>query len=432
MRAAPGRTSPARVPCPRAPSRRRRGSGAWARAARSASSIASRMTAAIEIPRSAAIRRSRVAGVAVEADGGAIHAIMLSLVISIRRRLTSGVPSTQIVSACAGCEMTGEQSNRFNVLLDDEHAARLHRLAARTYLNPGTLARSLLSTALDQADRIRHDHVAAGLDPWSHRSSAGGTRGHRLGTRHPARRAVGDGARRRHGVGSWRPSRDDPTHSLPASTRSRPGVPHATRSLPAARARAGRPVGGVPLRPRAVAVDAARLRLGRGRRRGRGRHHSGRPLGERRDERAVGPRSAPDRPTEGDGLAAGRDEPEMRATAAGRRESVALSVRATQIGDRDPFGRMAAVRHLPASHQRPLPCVRAGQRLVFLLVAGGADLWIRSPGRSLSPASRGAADVNEIARQSDRAVRNGEDSPDMSSPETGGALATSGIAASGS
>jgi len=48
--------------------------------------------------------------------------------------------------------MTSEQSNRFNVLLDDEHAARLHRLAARTYLNPGTLARSLLSTALDQAD----------------------------------------------------------------------------------------------------------------------------------------------------------------------------------------------------------------------------------------------------------------------------------------
>lgn len=48
--------------------------------------------------------------------------------------------------------MTNEQNHRFNVLLDDEHAARLHRLAARTYLNPGTLARSLLSTALDQAD----------------------------------------------------------------------------------------------------------------------------------------------------------------------------------------------------------------------------------------------------------------------------------------
>ena len=48
--------------------------------------------------------------------------------------------------------MAGEQRNRVNVLLDDEHAERLHRLAARTYVNPGTLARSLLSTALDQAD----------------------------------------------------------------------------------------------------------------------------------------------------------------------------------------------------------------------------------------------------------------------------------------
>ncbi len=48
--------------------------------------------------------------------------------------------------------MASEQTNRFNVLLDDEHAVRLHRLAERTYINPGTLARSLLSTALDQAD----------------------------------------------------------------------------------------------------------------------------------------------------------------------------------------------------------------------------------------------------------------------------------------
>jgi predicted transcriptional regulator len=48
--------------------------------------------------------------------------------------------------------MNNERSNRVNVLLDDEHAARLHRLAERTYVNPGTRARSLLSTALDQAD----------------------------------------------------------------------------------------------------------------------------------------------------------------------------------------------------------------------------------------------------------------------------------------
>jgi hypothetical protein len=45
-----------------------------------------------------------------------------------------------------------EKPNRINVLLDEEHAAKLHRLAARTYVNAGTLARSLLSTALDQAD----------------------------------------------------------------------------------------------------------------------------------------------------------------------------------------------------------------------------------------------------------------------------------------
>ena len=48
--------------------------------------------------------------------------------------------------------MSEPRSNRFNVLLDDEHAARLHRLAERTYVSPGTLARSLLSTALDQVD----------------------------------------------------------------------------------------------------------------------------------------------------------------------------------------------------------------------------------------------------------------------------------------
>jgi hypothetical protein len=44
------------------------------------------------------------------------------------------------------------RTNRINVLLDDEHAAKLHGLADRAYVNPGSLARSLLSAALDQAD----------------------------------------------------------------------------------------------------------------------------------------------------------------------------------------------------------------------------------------------------------------------------------------
>lgn len=43
-------------------------------------------------------------------------------------------------------------ANRINVTLDDDHAAKLTRLAKRTHLQEGTLARSLLSAALDDAD----------------------------------------------------------------------------------------------------------------------------------------------------------------------------------------------------------------------------------------------------------------------------------------
>ncbi len=41
---------------------------------------------------------------------------------------------------------------RLNVTLADEHAIKLARLAERTHMQPGTLARSLLSSALDDAD----------------------------------------------------------------------------------------------------------------------------------------------------------------------------------------------------------------------------------------------------------------------------------------
>lgn len=43
-------------------------------------------------------------------------------------------------------------STRVNIVLDDEHATKLQRLAERTHTNPGTIARSLLATALDEAD----------------------------------------------------------------------------------------------------------------------------------------------------------------------------------------------------------------------------------------------------------------------------------------
>ena len=43
-------------------------------------------------------------------------------------------------------------AHRLNVTLDSEHAARLTRLAERTHVQEGTLARSLLSMALEEAD----------------------------------------------------------------------------------------------------------------------------------------------------------------------------------------------------------------------------------------------------------------------------------------
>lgn len=43
-------------------------------------------------------------------------------------------------------------AKRINVTLDDEHAEKLAMLAARNHVQEGTLARSLLSIALDDAD----------------------------------------------------------------------------------------------------------------------------------------------------------------------------------------------------------------------------------------------------------------------------------------
>jgi predicted transcriptional regulator len=52
---------------------------------------------------------------------------------------------------------------RLNVTLDGEHAAKLQRLAERTHTQEGTLARSLLAHALDEADPDAR-HVAEVLD----------------------------------------------------------------------------------------------------------------------------------------------------------------------------------------------------------------------------------------------------------------------------
>jgi predicted transcriptional regulator len=41
---------------------------------------------------------------------------------------------------------------RLNITLDDEQAEKLARLAERMHVQPGTIARSLLSSAIDEAD----------------------------------------------------------------------------------------------------------------------------------------------------------------------------------------------------------------------------------------------------------------------------------------
>lgn len=54
-------------------------------------------------------------------------------------------------------------SQRLNITLDGEHAARLAHLAERVHVNEGTLARSLLSTAIDESDPDP-DNIVAVLD----------------------------------------------------------------------------------------------------------------------------------------------------------------------------------------------------------------------------------------------------------------------------
>jgi hypothetical protein len=78
--------------------------------------------------------------------------------------------------------MSDPRPNRFNVVLDDEHASMLYSLADRTYVNPGTIARSLLSTALDQA-APDPETVAALLDaiPGAYESALEGRRALRAG-----------------------------------------------------------------------------------------------------------------------------------------------------------------------------------------------------------------------------------------------------------
>jgi predicted transcriptional regulator len=66
------------------------------------------------------------------------------------------------VETCYGVEVADE-SIRVNVTLSTEHGEKLARMARRTHVREGTLASSLLSHAIDEADPDA-DQIVALLD----------------------------------------------------------------------------------------------------------------------------------------------------------------------------------------------------------------------------------------------------------------------------
>ena len=77
-----------------------------------------------------------------------LHEVM----IATQQRAGSGSSYTFRAVPCSILGRMERSGYRLNVTLDPEHAARLARLAERTHVQEGTLARSLLSTAIDEAD----------------------------------------------------------------------------------------------------------------------------------------------------------------------------------------------------------------------------------------------------------------------------------------
>lgn len=59
-----------------------------------------------------------------------------------------------VYNACLTCTLSAmaERNRRINVTLEPDYAQKLASLAERTHVQEGTLARSLLSSALDEAD----------------------------------------------------------------------------------------------------------------------------------------------------------------------------------------------------------------------------------------------------------------------------------------
>jgi len=82
---------------------------------------------------------------------------------------------SSVHGTCRGVYTQRMAAQRLNISLDGEHASKLARLAARVHVNEGTLARSLLSSALDDADPEPANVVAVldGIDGAYERAQLG-------------------------------------------------------------------------------------------------------------------------------------------------------------------------------------------------------------------------------------------------------------------
>jgi predicted transcriptional regulator len=74
--------------------------------------------------------------------------------LALRGPMTDYEPGSLYTTRAEVCTLhrSGNVGKAINVTLDDEHATKLAKLAERTHVQEGTLARSLLSTALDDVD----------------------------------------------------------------------------------------------------------------------------------------------------------------------------------------------------------------------------------------------------------------------------------------
>ena len=87
------------------------------------------------------------------AEKAAAAAVLGSLALVVRHG--SRLARSQFVYAMCPCvypTAMAERNRRINVTLEPDYARKLTSLAERTHVQEGTLARSLLSSALDEAD----------------------------------------------------------------------------------------------------------------------------------------------------------------------------------------------------------------------------------------------------------------------------------------